>query len=183
MTDAASPDPRPPAPADAAAPPGAPARAAPPARRGDPPAGADAATPAATTPDAAAPAGDNTAPRLYVCLTCKPTDHDPAAPRPGARLHAALRAALGREGAPAIRLVGVDCLSNCKRPCTVALGGPGRWTYVYGDLDPDAHAADILDGAARWAAAPEGLTPWRERPAIFRKNVIARVPPPPEPAR
>jgi predicted metal-binding protein len=127
------------------------------------------------TPDAGAgpSAGDVV---LYVCLTCRDRDAAPDddRPRAGARLHAALVAAVG---APPLRLVGVECLSNCRRPCTVALGGPGRWTYVYGDLDPETAVPAILDGAARYAAAPDGLVPWRERPAIFRKGAIARVPP------
>jgi predicted metal-binding protein len=121
-------------------------------------------------------------PLLYVCLTCRAEGADPEAERPGARLHAALAAALGRPDAPALRLVGVECLSNCRRPCTLALGGPGRWTYVYGDLDPDTQMDAILDGVARYAAAPDGLVPWRERPVIFRKGAVARVPPLPETA-
>ena len=32
-------------------------------------------------------------------------------------------------------------------------------------------------GAARYAATADGLVPWRERPTIFRKGVIARIPP------
>ena len=116
---------------------------------------------------------------LHVCLTCRPADApggaDPDAPRPGAALHAALAAALADE--PALRVVGVECLSNCRRACTVALSGPGRWAYVYGDLSPLDDLAAICDGARRYAAAPDGLTPWRERPEKFRKGAIARIPP------
>ncbi len=36
---------------------------------------------------------------------------------------------------------------------------------------------DLLTGAARYAATSDGLVPWRERPTIFRKGVIARIPP------
>ena len=35
---------------------------------------------------------------------------------------------------PDIALKAVECLSVCKRPCTVALAAPGKWTYVVGDL-------------------------------------------------
>jgi predicted metal-binding protein len=76
-----------------------------------------------------------------------------------------------------VRLVPVECLSNCSRGCTVALRGPGRWTYIYGNLDPALHLAPLIDGIARFAAAPDGLVPWRERPDHFRKNCIARIPP------
>lgn len=110
---------------------------------------------------------------LYVCTTCRGAG-DPSDERPGARLLAALRADEPVEG---LRIEGVECLSVCKRPCTIAVASPGRWTYVYGDLDPAASAAVILDGVRRYAETPDGIVPWRERPDIFRKGVIARIPP------
>jgi predicted metal-binding protein len=112
---------------------------------------------------------------LHVCLTCRSEGADPDAPRAGAALHAALADALADDAA--LRIVGVECLSNCRRACTVALSGPGRWTYVYGDLSPLDDVAAICDGARRYVAAADGLVPWRERPERFRKGVIARVPP------
>ena len=36
---------------------------------------------------------------------------------------------------------------------------------------------DILTGAAAYANAPDGIVPWRERPTIFRKQSLARIPP------
>jgi predicted metal-binding protein len=94
--------------------------------------------------------------------------------RAGARLLEGLRLADLPE---TVRLVPVECLSNCTRGCTVALRGPGRWTYIYGNLDPALHMDTLIDGIARFAAAPDGLVPWRERPDHFRKNCIARIPP------
>jgi predicted metal-binding protein len=111
---------------------------------------------------------------LYVCTTCR-AEGDPAdGPRAGARLHAALAESLGGEG---VTVRPVECLSVCKRPCTVAVASPGRWTYVYGDLDPATAAEIIRDGINRYAATPDGLVPWRERPEAFRKGVVARIPP------
>lgn len=112
---------------------------------------------------------------LLVCTTCRrgqPTDAE--GPRPGALLCDALHAA----GLPEnVRLKPVECLSNCSSGCTIVLRGPGRWTYVYGNLDEAAHAALIVEGAAKYRDAPDGLVPWRERPEHFRKNCIARIPP------
>ena len=69
-------------------------------------------------------------------------------------------------------------MSACTRGCSIALsGGPARWTYVYGDMDPDQHAQDIIDGVSAYAASQDGIVPWRERPEIFRKQSIARIPP------
>ena len=71
----------------------------------------------------------------------------------------------------------MECLSVCKRPCTLALAAPGKWTYVVGDLDLATHADDIVDAATRYAATPDGIVAWRERPQSFRKGVISRTPP------
>jgi len=116
---------------------------------------------------------------LLVCTTCRSSAAPEALTLPeqtpaGLRLLAALRKA---DVPHTLRLLPVECLSNCTRGCTVALRGPGRWTYLYGNLDPSLHLAALIDGAARFAAAPDGLVPWRERPEHFRKNCIARVPP------
>lgn len=110
---------------------------------------------------------------LLVCTTCRLPGADPAAPRAGAALAARLAAA-PPEG---VRITPVECLSNCSRGCTVALRGAGRWTYVYGDLDPDRDTDALVLGAAKYRAAPDGLVPWRERPEHFRKHCIARIPP------
>jgi predicted metal-binding protein len=115
---------------------------------------------------------------LLVCVTCRsalPAYQAEAAEAP--RAGAALLEALQTAGVPdSVRVVPVECLSNCTRGCTVALRAPGRWSYVYGNLD--VSLTDVLvEGVARYAAAPDGLVPWRERPEHFRKNCIARLPP------
>jgi predicted metal-binding protein len=125
--------------------------------------------------DGAAPIGPV---ELLVCVTCRssvpaylPEQAD--APRAGAELLAALQGA----GLPeTVRIVPVECLSNCTRGCTVALRAPGRWSYVYGNLDLSMVTV-LADGVTRYAAAPDGLVPWRERPEHFRRNCIARLPP------
>lgn len=119
-------------------------------------------------------------PILHVCLTCRQRDAEGQVietddPRAGTRLHDALAASLP-DDAPFI-LRGVECLSNCKRACTVGLTSPTRWSYVYGDLDPVGSIDDIIAGATLYAGTDDGIVPWRERPQIFRKGVIARIPP------
>ena len=56
-------------------------------------------------------------------------------------------------------------------------GGPARWTYVYGDMDPDTQVEEILTGVRAYAQTTDGIVPWRERPQAFRKQSIARIPP------
>ncbi len=115
-------------------------------------------------------AGGGSAVTLLVCVTCK-SDEGPM----GAGLFEALRARLQAERD--IALKPVECLSVCKRPCTVALAGPGKWTYVVGDLSRESHIEDIVAAARRYAASPAGIVPWRERPLAFRKGVVSRTPP------
>lgn len=112
---------------------------------------------------------------LMVCTTCRGQGaSDPEAVRPGAMLAASLSQA---EFPANVRLQEVECLSACKTGCAIALAAPGCWTYVYGHLDPELHLEQIVQGVAAYAASSDGLVPWRERPEIFRKQSIARIPP------
>ncbi|WP_421701734.1 DUF1636 family protein [Aliiroseovarius sp.] len=112
---------------------------------------------------------------VTVCTTCRagaPTDAE--GPRPGARLHDALSGALPDH----VRIRPVECLSACSRGCSMVIeGGAERWTYIYGDMDPDTHVPAIVEGVTAYAATTDGVVPWRERPEIFRKQSIARIPP------
>jgi predicted metal-binding protein len=103
-------------------------------------------------------------------VTCK-SEHREVV---GAALYEALRLRLDDED---VELQSVACLAVCKRPCTVALAAPGKWTYVVGDLGLKEHVDDIVTAARRYAAAPDGLVPWRERPIPFRKGIVSRTPP------
>ncbi|WP_145110985.1 DUF1636 family protein [Cereibacter sediminicola] len=110
---------------------------------------------------------------LHVCTTCRagqPVAEGEATP--GLRLHAALAA----DAPQGITVRPVECLSACSQGCAVALSAPGRWSYVYGRL-AESDAPAILEGAAAYAGAPDGVVPWRERPEIFRKQSLARLPP------
>ncbi len=110
---------------------------------------------------------------LYVCTTCRREGADPDAIRDGA----ALIGALETIGAPdGLRIEGVECLSACSNACSIALADTGKWTYVFGRMTAE-NAADILAGAAKYAASADGVVPWRERPEIFRKQSLARIPP------
>ncbi len=109
---------------------------------------------------------------LFVCITCKAGED-----RPGQSLFEALSARLADEPDSGVTLRAVECLSVCKRPCTVALGARGKWTYVVGDLTEEAHLDDIILAARHFARSADGVVPWRERPLPFRKGVISRTPP------
>jgi predicted metal-binding protein len=111
---------------------------------------------------------------LHVCITCRAGQTlSEGETTPGARLHAAIL----ETGAPAgVNVVAVECLSACSQGCSVALSAPGRWSYVYGRLS-EVNAQDVVAGASAYAAAPDGIVPWRTRPEVFRKQSLARIPP------
>ncbi len=111
---------------------------------------------------------------LYVCTTCKAGEPLPEGDVPsGTHLYAALK----RESTPGgIRIIGVECLSACNSGCAISLTKPGAWSYVYGRLTLDDVPA-ILEGAGKYAATTDGIVTWRERPTVFRKQSIARIPP------
>jgi predicted metal-binding protein len=111
---------------------------------------------------------------LHVCVTCKAGQTIPEdQPTPGKLLHQAIAEIGAPEG---VDVVPIECLSACNNGCSVALSAPGRWSYVYGRLS-EANAKDVVVGAVAYAAAPDGLVPWRSRPEIFRKQSLARIPP------
>ena len=111
--------------------------------------------------------------RLYVCTTCRAAAHTAGAPSAGSRLHAALLAAPAH---PSIELVGVECLSACKRPCAASFTAPGKWTYVFGDLPAESAAEILLHGAKLYAESNDGIIPWKLRPDALKKGAVARVP-------
>lgn len=117
---------------------------------------------------------DGTTTTLYVCVTCR-AEGDLSEVRAGRRLHDALAAAIGPD--PSISIVPVECLSACRRPCAASLAAPGKWSYVYGDLPAEDAAPVVAEAARLYAAAADGLIPWKLRPDAIRKGVVARIPP------
>jgi len=115
---------------------------------------------------------------IFVCISCRQRSEDGGDPtKPGAGLVSELRACLAASNAQGINVREVECLAVCKRPSTIALAAEGKWTYVIGDFETDAHLADIVTTALAYQRAPNGIVPWAERPASFRKGVISRIPP------
>ena len=110
---------------------------------------------------------------IYVCTTCRKPGDPADAPRPGASLAAATVEA-GQNADIVVRPM--RCLGNCNRGCSAAMRSANAWTYVFGDLNAgDAHA--LIQGARLLANSADGLMPWRGRPEVLKRGLIARVPP------
>lgn len=114
---------------------------------------------------------------VFICISCRRQigEGADAFDHPGPLMAERVAALLAND--PAITVTPVECLAVCKRPCTVALAGDNKWTYIVGDLDNGTHVAEVAAAARAYAASSNGIVPWRERPLSFRKGVISRVPP------
>jgi predicted metal-binding protein len=108
---------------------------------------------------------------VFICITCN--GQDLGVERPGRTLFDAVTAS----AAGAIMVKPIECLAVCKRPCTVALAGEGKWTYIVGDLAHERADDDVIAAALSYGASANGIIPWRQRPQSFRRGIIARVPP------
>lgn len=115
-------------------------------------------------------------PTLSICLRCRDQREDVNNHiRGGARLAQAILEAGIDHAALSVR--GVHCISQCKRPCVMALSGPDRFTYLFGDLDPTRHAQDVVELARLYVQSPDGFMARNERPPPMRAGVLGRVPP------
>lgn len=112
---------------------------------------------------------------ITVCTACREAGTERAS-APGKALFAAIASAAAGEAGLVIRQT--QCLSVCKRICTVSLSGEGKYTFLFGDLDPAVDAPAVIIMAKACAVAEHGFVPWKERPEALRKGIIARVPPP-----
>jgi predicted metal-binding protein len=111
---------------------------------------------------------------IYVCITCRGGQSLDLVPVPGEALAAATATAAAGAG---IAVRPVRCLANCNRGLSAAVRRDGAWTYVFGGLDPAGGAQALVDGAKLFAAASDGLMPWRGRPDALKRGLVARTPP------
>ena len=111
---------------------------------------------------------------LLVCQTCRRTDKTEGTVPAGAWLLEKLQSTRLPDG---VTVKGVSCLSNCKKGCTIVLQAPARWTYIYGNINPMSDFEQLCEGIAGYSDSEDGIVPWKQRVALFRKNSIARIPP------
>jgi predicted metal-binding protein len=115
---------------------------------------------------------------LSVCFRCKPEGWAGADERrPGAELAEAIEDEIGRRLLDIAVMRDVRCMSQCKRPCVVAFSGEGRFTYLFGDLDPARDAGAVLDAFALCCKRDDRFMERFERPLIMQAGILGRVPP------
>ena len=118
---------------------------------------------------------------ILVCVLCRPPELQRDQPRPGHALFEAIENIALRDDL-LIPIRPVDCMSGCRRHCTVALQAPGKTTYMFGDLPADEDSAEqVLACAALHQASTDGFLALDARPIRLREGIMARLPAPTTP--
>lgn len=112
---------------------------------------------------------------VLVCVTCGAAGAPAGLPPAGLVLARSAAASVG--AAADVRVAGVRCLANCSRGPSAAIRCDGAWTYVFGLLDESRDGPALVEGARLLAAAADGLLPWRGRPEVLKRTLLARLPP------
>ncbi|MBO6759208.1 MAG: DUF1636 domain-containing protein [Roseibium sp.] len=117
---------------------------------------------------------------MSVCTRCRPPDFaGPDNERPGYQLAGSLLRRARDETTRPFTLTtrGVRCMSQCKRPCVIALSAPAKFTLVFGDLDPQADTDAVMALTRQYAESTDGLVLRADRPAPLRSGILGRIPP------
>jgi len=115
---------------------------------------------------------------VLVCVLCRPAALLREMPRPGRALFEAIENMALRDELP-FRIRPVDCMSGCKRHCTVALQATGKTSYFFGDLlADDVSAEQVLACATLHQASPDGFLSRDARPERLRAGILTRLPAP-----
>ena len=111
---------------------------------------------------------------VLVCQTCRRADIPVQTVHPVAQPLAKLDNAKLPAG---VRVHGVDCLPNFKNSYTIVPQVAARWIYIFGNINPVSDFEQLCEGIAGYSDSEDGIVPWKQRVALFRKNSIARIPP------
>lgn len=115
---------------------------------------------------------------IPVCVLCRPPEGPRDQPRPGRALLEAIENVALRDDLTFVTRP-VECMSGCRRHCTVALQAPGKITYFFGDLPADETSAEqVLACAALHQASSDGFMAREARPERLREGILARMPAP-----
>ena len=76
-------------------------------------------------------------------------------------------------------LRGVNCMSNCKRACTISLTAKKSFTYVFGDIDPEnsEYSESLIELVSKYSLSSDGFLRRRDRPLLFQSSILGRLPP------
>jgi predicted metal-binding protein len=117
--------------------------------------------------------------RIIVCTLCRDI---PTGIRSGESLCADLRSRLAAYHESALAdcftIEGVECMAGCARPLTVAFQAPGKASYLFGSIDAEADAGDLVRFARLYASLADGRCNSGQRPPRLAGKTLARIPGP-----
>ncbi|MBZ9992953.1 DUF1636 family protein [Mesorhizobium sp. BH1-1-4] len=119
--------------------------------------------------------------QIIVCTLCRDV---PTGVRSGEALCAELRSRLSAQ--PDLMrdftVEGVACMAGCARPLAVAFQAPGKAAYLFGSIDAEADAGDLVRFARLYASLADGWCNSGQRPPRLAGKTLARIPAPGKPA-
>ncbi len=115
---------------------------------------------------------------LSICSTCRDRDEENLKKRGGQRLIENIVAYFKDNKLPFLKLREVRCMSQCKRSCVVSFTSKNCFTYVFGDINPKdpQYVKSLFDLLIAYEKAEEGFLRRRDRPELFKSNILGRLP-------
>ena len=116
-------------------------------------------------------------PTLSICLSCRDGREEIYMTRGGRRLAKKLlnKNLLKKQ----VNLRGINCMSNCKRACTISLTAKKSFTYIFGDIDPEnsEYSDSLIELVSKYSLSSDGFLRRRDRPLLFQSSILGRLPP------
>ena len=115
---------------------------------------------------------------LSICSTCRDGDEESLKKRGGQRLLENIVAYFNYKKLPFLKLREVRCMSQCKRSCVISFTSNNCFTYVFGDINPrdPQYVKSLFDLVILYGKAEEGFLRRRDRPELFKSNILGRLP-------
>ena len=116
-------------------------------------------------------------PTLSICLSCRDGREEIYMTRGGRRFAKKLlnKNLLKKQ----VNLRGINCMSNCKRACTISLTSKKSFTYIFGDIDPEnsEYSESLIELVSKYSLSSDGFLRRRDRPLLFQSSILGRLPP------
>ena len=115
---------------------------------------------------------------LSICSTCRDGDEENLKKRGGQRLLENIVAYFNYKKLPFLKLRKVRCMSQCKRSCVISFTSNNCFTYVFVDINPKdpQYVKSLFDLVILYGKAEEGFLRRRDRPELFKSNILGRLP-------
>ena len=115
---------------------------------------------------------------LFICSTCRDGDEENSKKMGGQRLLENIVTYFNYKKLPFLKLREVRCMSQCKRSCVISFTSNNCFTYVFGDINPKdpQYVKSLFDLVILYGNAEEGFLRRRDRPELFKSNILGRLP-------